>query len=227
MIKLSRNRLSDDVVKKLEQSREKYIELAARKLPIPDALATAYNRVEIKECLINESAGKCMYCEGKMLHVDYGDIEHIVPKNLGPEFRYSYENLGLSCRVCNGRKGGFHDATSPLLNPYCDDPDEHFLAAGPMIVHKLGSDRGKITKVKLELNRKDLLEKRAERIENIQSLFEQFSKSKERAIRKVLFEQICLECGSGKEYAFVVRAYAQAIVSDNPAVFNEMKIEYY
>ena len=30
---------------------------------------------------IDETHGKCAYCESKIKHIDYGDIEHILPKN--------------------------------------------------------------------------------------------------------------------------------------------------
>ena len=39
-----------------------------------------YNHAEIKSALIAETHGKCAYCESKIRHVSYGDIEHVMPK---------------------------------------------------------------------------------------------------------------------------------------------------
>ena len=78
--------------------------------------------------------GKCAYCESRITHVDYGHIEHHVPKagpNGRPKRTFQWSNLLLACGRCNGsenkgdrfptaRQGG------PIVNPCKDDPADHF-----------------------------------------------------------------------------------------------------
>lgn len=37
-----------------------------------------YGHPDVKAALIAETNGKCAYCESKLLHIAYGDVEHIV-----------------------------------------------------------------------------------------------------------------------------------------------------
>lgn len=53
-------------------------------------LLTRYSHPEIKETLIEETHGKCAYCESKLLHIHHGDIEHIFPKALDQSKRYEW-----------------------------------------------------------------------------------------------------------------------------------------
>lgn len=98
-----------------------------------------YNHPEIKEALLTETAEKCAYCESKLRHITYGDIEHIVPKKSGPEHRFRWDNLTIGCDVCNTRKGKNED----LIDPYLDDPDREFMMMGPMMLANPESDRAK------------------------------------------------------------------------------------
>ena len=43
-----------------------------------------YNHSDIKSALIEETHRKCAYCESKLRHISYGDIEHVVPKSDDP-----------------------------------------------------------------------------------------------------------------------------------------------
>jgi 5-methylcytosine-specific restriction endonuclease McrA len=47
--------------------------------------------------------GHCQYC-GLRLHRDDATYDHVVPKRAGG--RTTWENITLSCRPCNQRKGG-------------------------------------------------------------------------------------------------------------------------
>ncbi|MFD2781156.1 HNH endonuclease [Novosphingobium pokkalii] len=64
-----------------------------------------YNHPTVKAALKAETSEKCAYCESKMLHVTFGDIEHIVPKSADPKLTFDWENLTLACDVCNTKKG--------------------------------------------------------------------------------------------------------------------------
>jgi uncharacterized protein (TIGR02646 family) len=71
--------------------------------------------------------GKCCFCEAKILHVSYGDIEHYRPKagyQQGSSeslqkpgyywLAYAWDNLLLSCTLCNQQ---YKRNLFPLLHP--------------------------------------------------------------------------------------------------------------
>jgi len=80
-----------------------------------------YGHTEVKEYLLAMQHGKCAFCESKITHIAYGDVEHFRPKAAvrqepgGPLTRpgyywlaYEWSNLLLSCQLCNQRhKGNF------------------------------------------------------------------------------------------------------------------------
>lgn len=91
-----------------------------------------YKHEDIKETLAEQMFhGKCAYCEAKITHIDYGDIEHFRPKDTFPLLAVEWENLLLACRVCNGAefKGTkflLDTNNHPLLiNPCTDEPNTH------------------------------------------------------------------------------------------------------
>lgn len=75
-----------------------------------------YGHDAVKEELIRAQHGKCCFCESKITHISYGDVEHFRPKagyrqhpgdGLGrPGYywlAYEWGNLYLSCQLCNQR----------------------------------------------------------------------------------------------------------------------------
>src|SRR3954469_25335779 len=58
---------------------------------------TKYRHRDIKAALLNETHGKCAYCESKLRHITYGDVEHIVPKSLALAKIFDWANLTLAC----------------------------------------------------------------------------------------------------------------------------------
>lgn len=91
-----------------------------------------YKQDDIKAALAKQMFyGKCAYCEAKITHIDYGDIEHFRPKDIFPLLAVEWENLLLACRVCNaaefkGTKFPLDANGNPLLiNPCIDEPDSH------------------------------------------------------------------------------------------------------
>jgi len=86
-----------------------------------------YGAKSIKSALLRAQHGKCAFCESKVSHVAYGDIEHFRPK-AGYQQRatdglqrpgyywlaYEWTNLLFACQICNqqGKKNLF-----PLANP--------------------------------------------------------------------------------------------------------------
>ena len=78
---------------------------------------STYAHKSVKEALIRAQHGKCAFCESKITHISYGDVEHFRPKagycqhtkdrvrRPGYYWLLAYEwaNLLLSCQLCNQR----------------------------------------------------------------------------------------------------------------------------
>jgi 5-methylcytosine-specific restriction endonuclease McrA len=213
MIRLRKHSIPKAVAQKIEERTQRYLKLLEDGSAVPDALAAAYRDPDIKSLLKAETADKCAYCESKVPHVDYGDVEHIVPKSVRPDLRFAYENLTFACGICNTKKGEYHSDECPLLNPFVDDPSEHLIAAGPMVLRTPTSDRGMVTEKRLDLNRAGLIERRKERIEGVAALIDQIARTRSQAIRDVLLAQVDNECRDEREFAFVIRAYVAAVLA--------------
>lgn len=78
-----------------------------------------YKHPDVKQQLISVQHGKCAFCESKILHVTYGDVEHFRPKAAVRQdpsddlsrpgyywLAYDWHNLFLSCGQCNRRYKG-------------------------------------------------------------------------------------------------------------------------
>jgi uncharacterized protein (TIGR02646 family) len=87
-----------------------------------------YGHKAVKEALKNSSTKtKCMYCEGEISLVAHGDIEHFNPKSLYPACTFCWNNLLLSCQICNQIYKKTHDPIQePILNPSLIDPEKYF-----------------------------------------------------------------------------------------------------
>jgi uncharacterized protein (TIGR02646 family) len=132
--------------------------------PNPAALKKSYKNRDNRKALINAFSGKCMYCESNFAHISYGDVEHIKPKSKYPELKFQWDNLGISCTICNNNKSDKFSDNTPYINPYDEDPEDHVTAFGAVIYHKCGSERGELTIKDIELNRAGLVENRYARL---------------------------------------------------------------
>lgn len=85
-----------------------------------------YGAAEVKQALCTAQHDKCCYCESKLWHAQFGDVEHFRPKASAQQsathepakgyywLAYAWKNLYLSCEVCNRQhKWGLF----PLANP--------------------------------------------------------------------------------------------------------------
>jgi len=173
-----------------------------------------YRQVDIKDAVILETNAKCAYCESKILHINYGDIEHIKPKSKFPESSFNWDNLTLACTICNNNKRTYwQEDNSKLLNPYVDDISEHLFAIGSLIVHINNSSRGEITWKKLKLNRIELIEQRSEKILELQNLISQYNKESNIAIKEILRDEITDFVAPDKEFSFTGICYLRAYPS--------------
>lgn len=181
--------------------------------PNPVALRTNYKHPENKEALKNASHGKCMYCESQVSHVYFGDVEHIRPKAQGkfPQLKFEWGNLGYCCARCNNAKNDEFDDACPLVDPYSEDPNEHFLAFGALLRHKAGSERGALTIITVDLNRPELIERRGIRINELQSAIDACYRTANNTVRQVLLAALDQESSESKEFSM----FAATLIAAN------------
>jgi uncharacterized protein (TIGR02646 family) len=78
--------------------------------------STIYGHASVKDSLMAAQHDKCAFCECKIAHIQYGDVEHFRPKaafrqKVGDPLTrpgyywlaYDWANLLLSCQLCNQR----------------------------------------------------------------------------------------------------------------------------
>jgi len=176
--------------------------LAANEEPTK-AEKTRYNQPDIKAVLVNETRGKCAYCESKLRHISPGDIEHIIPKSIEPAEAFEWQNLTLACEECNRRKG---NKIGPFIDPYAVDPADHLEFHGAMIWSKGASESGTYSERTFELNRAELLERRNERQRNLLIQIDLIQKETNPQVREALREDFLHELEADKEYAALARA---------------------
>jgi uncharacterized protein (TIGR02646 family) len=151
----------------------------------------SYRHRQVKNALIAMFHGKCAYCESKITVVTYGYIEHFRPKSIYPELTFEWNNLLLSCDICNdtGHKGNrfpLDTNGNPLLLDPTDgvtDPNVH-LAFSWDSVTQLASvygrdERGRTVEAVFDLNgirgRRELIVHRSNYFKKLHVLLE-FSK---------------------------------------------------
>ena len=163
-----------------------------------------YKHPDNKAALKSASFDKCMYCESKVTHVDYGDVEHIKPKSKFPDLTYEWSNLGYACGKCN-REGKGNKYDDHFINPYQDDPENYLIPFGSVIFARDGNGRGEITIDIVNINRPELLEKRNGRIEKIRPLITRYFQCTIEAQKEAIFEQIIEEAKEDKEYSLSIK----------------------
>lgn len=174
--------------------------------PNPDALTTNYKHVDNKMAIVAASSGKCMYCESKILHITYGDIEHIKPKSEFPELEFEWSNLGLVCTKCNITKGKKYNPNTPYIDPYLEDPENHIVVWGSLLKHQNGSERGELTIVDIELNRPELVEKRRAKLKDIEIAIDRCYRTQNETLKKLALDALLEEAKEDKEYSLAVKS---------------------
>ena len=169
-----------------------------------------FKHPENKAALRNASFDKCMYCESKVTHIDYGDVEHIKPKSKFPDLTYEWSNLGYACGRCN-RSGKGDKYDNDFIDPYQDDPENYLFPSGSIIFAREGNKRGEITIDFVKLNRPELLEKRTYRLEKIRPLISRYFQCTVDAQKEAIFEQIVEEAKDDKEYSLCLKYLLKSI----------------
>jgi hypothetical protein len=182
---------------------DEYMRLVGGDDQVPRAAKTRYAHDEIKAAVLRDSKGKCIYCESKPRAVYPGAIEHLVPKapDKFPEKIVEWANLGFVCFECNRCKSDYWDEDASILDPYVDEPAEHLLFFGPLVLARDQSVRGVVTVHELELDRRtDLIERKAEHIRTVKSYLRSWRAEPEGPLKRVLDEQIRRYAATDKEY---------------------------
>ena len=170
-------------------------------------IKSRYNHPIVKAALKAETYEKCAYCESNMLHVTFGDIEHIVPKSSDPKLTFDWANLTLACDICNTKKRN----REGILDPYAVDPEEQFTFYGPMLLHNPGCNIAEYTNIALALNRTALLEKRREVIDNISNLLIRIEQNPDQNERELILEEtLNAVTAPYREFSACARAFVAA-----------------
>jgi uncharacterized protein (TIGR02646 family) len=109
-----------------------------------------YGSKSVKNALQKAQYGKCAFCESKVSHIAYGDVEHFRPKagyRQGPDdplvrpgyywLAYEWSNVLFCCQLCNQRFKGNQfpllDATQRAKSHHDDMKNEQPLFIHPAI----------------------------------------------------------------------------------------------
>ncbi|RQV76633.1 hypothetical protein DF018_02240 [Burkholderia cenocepacia] len=182
-----------------------------------DAERSKYRRADIKKTLLEETHGKCAYCESKLRHIAYGDVEHIVPKSSTPALSFCWPNLTLACDICNTNKSDFRGNHDTFVDPYSVDPSSVFYFAGPLLMARPTCEAAAATERLLDLNRSDLFEKRREKIKNLAAQVEVYARTQDPTLKAILRRDIeDHETSADKEYAGLARQFLRELLEKNP-----------
>lgn len=172
-----------------------------------------YNHREIKNSLCIMFSGKCAYCESHIIHIGYGHIEHYQPKSKFPELCFDWNNLLLSCEICNsslykGDKFPDDEEGGPLVYPIDEDPDMFFYfefdpdTGVANILPK--NDRASTTEKTLGLNRPELVKRRSSIVQLLGAIAIKASQGDE-----AFCAELKRRCNKNEEYAAFARALAK------------------
>lgn len=176
---------------------------------IPKAAATRYRHQDIKETLRAEASDKCIYCESKISHVFPGETDHIIPSSKRHDLVVSWENLGYVCTECNRNKTDYYDVALPLVNPYVDEPNEHLIFFGPLVLGN--SQRGQLTRDLLKLSRPALVERKTERIERVKAIVDRLDSFPDGEAKEFLRNQAYTEAEGDKEFSATIKALLEEL----------------
>ena len=141
-----------------------------------EKLEKKYNHDQVKDALKGMFKKKCAFCESTITHIDYGQIEHFKPKSIYPDQCFEWNNLLLSCAICNGsgskgNKFPLEAEGGPFINPTTENPDDFFKFEYDDVLKQyivFPKNIRAVTMLSLiKINREDLLEKRKAQLKQI------------------------------------------------------------
>jgi len=161
-----------------------------------------YGSKEVKDSLKVLQDYKCCFCEAKIGHTSHGDVEHFRPKTGWVQdneklnkpgyywLAYDWDNLFLSCELCNQRyKKNFfpllpasfravshtddYKTEQPVfIHPVNDNPEDFILFNEEIPIAVNENTRGKATIAKLGLDRDLLNEHRRKTFNKMKDIYD-------------------------------------------------------
>jgi uncharacterized protein (TIGR02646 family) len=174
-----------------------------------------YRHPQIKQALMEETSGKCIYCESKLGHNCSGDVEHKIPVAHFPALRFEWSNLTIACEECNRRKSDYYKPDSMFLDPYSDDVESRLKHLGPVVLNIPGDYQAEVTLRVLELNslakRRHLIGRKFEKLEEIRNLVERIVSAPTIEIKEFLIIDLFERCEIDAEYSGMVKSYVDGL----------------
>jgi len=109
--------------------------------------SSIYGHKSVKDALIEAQHEKCCFCESKVTHIAYGDIEHFRPKAgwrktkssmlVRPGYfwlAYDWSNLLFCCQICNQREKRNHFPIEDERHR-CTVPDQDVSIEKPLFIN--------------------------------------------------------------------------------------------
>ena len=175
---------------------------------IPDTDKNRYSHTDIKTQVKLETKEKCVYCESQVTHQYPGDIEHIIPKAIYPRLTFNWSNLTFACYWCNnGKRDYVEKKEAKLINPYKDVISDHLHFFGPLMMHVNQSKRGEITWKKIKLNRQELIDRRTDKIKELQNLIDKYDRETVPALKAILLNEVKEFGQQEKEFSYMCICY--------------------
>lgn len=199
MITLVKLEKPDILVKNEQKWVNQMMEYVDKGEVVPKGIIGKYSHNKIKTQLLLETNQKCAYCESIITAIDYGDIEHIIPKSHVPIKTFDWSNLTIACGKCNQNKGDYHNPNLPLINPYLDKPEEIIVFWGPLISPR--TQKAEITVKKLKLDRPELFERRTSLLKTIQPMIQWYLSVKDYSLKKEIYQDLLKYTNKDKEYS--------------------------
>lgn len=91
---------------------------------------------DYKDDLVKDFKNICGYCgKNRKFFYDKFEIDHFIPQKKYPQFKNNYNNLVLSCQICNRHKSDdwptnnpevYHDNQKGYIDPATEDFDKTF-----------------------------------------------------------------------------------------------------
>jgi uncharacterized protein (TIGR02646 family) len=161
-----------------------------------------YGHSSVKEYLKKLQDDKCCFCEAKISHVSYGDVEHFRPKAGWAQdeeplnqpgyywLAYDWSNLFLSCQICNQRhkknyfpladnarralshKDNINNEKPLFINPALENPETHITFYDEIPKPVNGSIRGQLTIKHTGIDRETLNENRRGKLNPLIIIYE-------------------------------------------------------
>ena len=199
-----------------------------------------YGHKTVKDALIKSQHDKCCFCESKVTHISYGDVEHFRPKAgvrqiSGAQLEkpgyywlaYEWSNLFFSCQLCNQR---YKENLFPLVKPgdrarsHNDDIDiekpifvnptedaEKFVSFRAEVIFAIDDNpRGKATIKALGLDRDKLNDIRKEYYDMLKVVYEVANLKPSIPASKRAKDLIERSVQSSSQYASMIRCAVKA-----------------